>query len=221
MQNISHTRLARTLSVIAVSGAALGAPSLAQACSGSESLLGTVCIFAGNFAPRGYAFTDGQLLPISSNAALFSILGTTYGGDGRTTFGLPDTRGRVVIGARQGPGLSDYRLGQRGGSETVALTLQQMPAHGHSATSTLAATAFGQSATGNQDGPGGNSWAAKTFGRQYSSTAPNVAMAAGSVSLSGGVSIGNSGGGAAHENRMPYVTMNYIIALVGIFPSRQ
>ena len=99
----------------------------------SEPFLGQVTIFAGNFAPRGWAFCDGQLLPISQYSALFSILGTTYGGDGRTTFALPDLRGRTPIGPRNGPGLSDYRLGQQGGSQTNTLTVSEMPSHNHSA----------------------------------------------------------------------------------------
>lgn len=99
--------------------------------SGLEPFLAEIMLFGGNFAPRGYAFCDGQLLSIAQNSALFSLLGTNYGGDGRTTFGLPDLRGRVPIHAGNGPGLSDYRLGQEGGSETTTLTIQQLPSHNH------------------------------------------------------------------------------------------
>ncbi|MFY1113097.1 MAG: tail fiber protein, partial [Methanosarcinaceae archaeon] len=97
----------------------------------SEPFIGEIRMFAGNFAPRGWAFCDGQLLPISQNTALFSILGTTYGGDGRTTFGLPDLRGRVPVHAGSGPGLSTVRLGDTGGAETVTLSQAQMPSHNH------------------------------------------------------------------------------------------
>ena len=101
-----------------------------------DPMLASIMIFAGNFAPRGWAFCDGQLLAISANSALFSLLGTTYGGDGRTTFGLPDLRGRAAIGPRHGPGLSNYALGQRGGVETVTLNITQIPSHTHLATVT-------------------------------------------------------------------------------------
>ncbi len=198
--------LASTLSL----AAAAWSPA-ASAC-GSEDFIGSICIFAGNFDIRNYASTSGQLIPISTNAALFSILGTTYGGDGRTTFALPDTRGRVIIGQGHGPGLSDYALGQKGGQEAVTLTVANLPSHSH----TVSVTAYGQSAAGNADGPGGNTWAAKSRGGQYSSTAPNVAMSAGSVQAT----VGNTGGNQAFSIVQPYVVLRPLITLYGIYPSR-
>lgn len=210
---------ARSALALALGAGAMLAPS-AHACSGTEPMLGSMCLFAGNFAPRGFAFTDGQLLAISTNTALFSLLGTTYGGDGRTTFALPDTRGRVVVGPRQGPGLSTYQLGQRGGQEQVALTLNEMPSHNHAASTTVSVTANGQSANGNQDAPTGNVWANKPRGAQYSNQAPDVAMAAGALTATATTAVSAAGGSQAHENRPPYIAINYIIALQGVFPSR-
>jgi microcystin-dependent protein len=172
----------------------------------SEPFIGEIVMFGGNFAPRSWAFCDGQLLSIAQNTALFSSLGTTYGGDGRTTFGLPDLRGRVPIGPRNGPGLSSYALGQRGGAETVTLTANQMPSHNH------AAAAAGPA--GNSNDAIGNIWAddAGVSSATYSSAA-----AAGTMR---GDAIGNAGGNQAHENRQPYLAVNFIICLQGIFPSR-
>ena len=170
-----------------------------------DPLIGEIKLFAGNFAPRGWAFCEGQLLPISQNTALFSILGTTYGGDGRTTFALPDLRGRVAIQEGTGPGLSTYRLGQRGGQEFVTLNTSEIPPHRHSVNAV--------SATGNNASPQ-NNYLANTAGldREYSDTNPDIQM--------NGSMIGSVGGGQAHENRHPFLTLNYIIALTGVFPSR-
>ena len=221
-------KLKKTIGSLVVATALMGGAwsGPVAACSGSEPILGSVCIFAGNFQIRGFAFTAGQLMSIAQNTALFSILGTTYGGNGQTTFALPDTRGRVVIGAGQGPGLSNYDLGQTGGSENVTQTTAQMPAHSHTATTTvsnLTATLNGNSTTGNADGPGGNSLAAKPRGAPYSTSAPNVAMASGSVAITvGGVAttVGVAGGSQPFSIVQPYVALNYLIALQGIFPSR-
>jgi microcystin-dependent protein len=179
------------------------APLMAQ-----EGFIGEIRMFAGNFAPRNWALCDGQLLPISSNTALFSILGTTYGGDGRTTFALPDLRGRAPIHAGQGPGLSPRYLGQRGGAETVVLTSNQMPSHNHmaqiNADSTVATSDRPQNTF-----PARNAAATPQYGENVNSTLNITA-----------ISVGNAGGGQAHPNMQPYVTINYIICLVGIFPSR-
>lgn len=194
----------------------------AAACS-SEPYIGSMCVFSGNFAIRGYAMTNGQLLAISSNTALFSLLGTTYGGDGRTTFALPDTRGRSLIGFGNGPGLSSYLLGQKGGVETVTLSVAQMPSHNHTATTTVNATATANAKSlGNTDNPSGNVWARKGRDNIYSNQAPDVTMdaAAISVSATGNTTVNNTGGSQAHENRSPYIAMNWLIALTGIFPSR-
>lgn len=170
-----------------------------------DPFIGEVKLFAGNFAPRGWMFCDGQLLPIAQNSALFSILGTTYGGDGRTTFALPDLRGRVPLGPRRGAGLSDYREGQKGGVEHVTLTTSQMPNHSHGVRAV--------SSTGNDASPQ-NNVLANTAGldREYSNTNPDIQMSSNMIE--------STGGGQSHENRQPYLAINYIIAVQGIFPSR-
>jgi microcystin-dependent protein len=165
----------------------------------SDPFLGQVLIVPFNFAPRGWASCNGQILPINTNAALFSLLGTTYGGDGITTFALPDLRGRVPIGSSNA-----FPLGLTGGEEEVTLTIGQMPAHSH--------PLLGQSALGTSANPTGGVWAAQSRLQVYSSASPD--------SMMGGASISSSGGGLPHDNRSPYLTINYIIALLGIFPSR-
>ncbi|SDH13394.1 phage tail protein [Nitrosomonas sp. Nm132] len=204
--HLRRSALSLTLSVVLSSSALISNP--AQACSGDSPMLGSLCVFAGNFAPRGWALANGQIMSISQNAALFSILGTTYGGDGQTTFALPDTRGRSVIGAGVGPGLSNYQLGEKGGAETITLTQAQLPII------TPTATVHAQSSAGNSDNPSNGVWA--TLGRQntYSNAAPNVTMSPNAVTIN------SFGGGEPHENRSPYIAMNWIIALQGIFPSR-
>ena len=168
-------------------------------------------MFAGNFAPRGWAFCDGQLLPISSNSALFSLLGTIYGGDGRTTFALPDLRGRVAIHEGNGPGLSPYNLGQRGGQETVTLTTSQMPNHTHAHQVRLGAGVGDQSIGVN------NALAANASGETiFTTNAPNANSPLNPDSLV----IGNAGGGQAHTNMQPFLAINFCIALQGLFPSR-
>jgi microcystin-dependent protein len=177
-----------------------------------EGTIGEIRGFAGNFAPRNWAYCQGQLIAISSNTALFSILGTTYGGDGRTTFALPDLRGRVPISSGTGPGLSSHNLGSRNGVENVTLIATQMPAHTHTATGTLRATAT----PGNERIPTGMSLAGSGTDTQYSSTPPNVDMVANNV----GVTVGTSGSSQSHTNMQPYLTINWIICQFGIFPSR-
>jgi len=167
----------------------------------SEPFIGSIILFAGNFAPRGYAFCDGQLLPISQNTAIFSILGTTYGGNGQTTFALPDLRGRVPVHVGAGPGLSPVVLGETSGAETITLTQGQMPQHNHMvAASNGAATG---SRPANNFPANGGAYAATSDG-----TTMNVAM------------VQNAGGSQPHENRQPYLGLSFIIALQGIFPSR-
>jgi microcystin-dependent protein len=172
----------------------------------SEPFIGEIKMFGGNFAPRGYAFCDGQLLSIAQNTALFSLLGTTYGGDGRTTFGLPDLRSRVPVHAGTGPGLSQYRLGQKAGAETVTLTVPNLPPHNH------AALAAGPA--GNANDAIGNIWAddAGVSSATYSSGSATGTMR--------GDAIGNTGSGQPMNNVPPYLAINFIIALQGIFPSR-
>jgi microcystin-dependent protein len=219
-------KLRRSIGSLMVATALAGAgwSGHASAC-GSEPYLGIICIAPYNFAPNGFLFTNGQILSISSNTALFSLLGTTFGGDGMSNFALPDTRGRVIVGAGFGPGLTGHNVGDTGGSESVTLTQNQMPAHTHSATTSmsgLSAVLKGNSATGNADGPEGNSLAAKPRGAQYGTSAPNVIMASGSVVLSGNAttSIGIAGGSQPIAIMPPYLVLNYIIAMNGIYPSR-
>ena len=194
-----------------------------------DPMMASIMLFAGNFAPRGWAFCDGQLLPISQYSALFSLLGTTYGGDGRTTFGLPDLRGRAPIGPRNGPGLSSYRLGEKGGIEDVVLNQTQIPSHTHLASATDVTVALkASSAEADTHIPtAGVSLAAgnEVNGRgtdpiqMYNSSTPDITLAGGS-STATNVTIGNTGGNLSHENRQPFLAVNYIIALQGIFPSR-
>lgn len=163
-------------------------------------------MFGGNFAPRGWAFCNGQLLSIAANSALFSIIGTAYGGDGRTTFALPDLRGRVPLSPGQGPGLSHYAQGEKGGHETVTLQTSQIPSHNH-----------GLQGSSNQVDQ-----ASPANGFLPSSPRGGANLYAGSIGTAQnmGNSITNTGGGGSHENRQPYLGVYYIIALQGIFPSR-
>jgi microcystin-dependent protein len=175
----------------------------------SEPFLAEVIMFAGNFAPRGWAFCQGQILSIAQNTALFSLLGTTYGGNGQTTFALPDLRGRVPVGTGQGPGLPSVNLGEVSGEPTHTLINTEMPAHNH------AAQASGVSAGGNSGSPGGGTWASSSNRDAiYSNTAPDSPMAGGNIA------VGIAGGSQPHNNMQPYLGINYIIAIAGIFPSR-
>lgn len=171
----------------------------------SEPFVGEIRMFAGNFAPRGWAFCDGQLLAVSQNDALFSLLGTIYGGDGRTTFGLPDMRGRLPIHAGTGPGLSPRRLGARAGQEQVTLTVNQLPSHGHPMQGTdSAATSID---------PGGNAPAQALA--DYTNPRGPAALNMNANSITA------VGGSRSHTNLMPFLCVHFIIALVGIYPSRQ
>lgn len=167
-----------------------------------EPFIAQIILFGGNYPPRGWAFCDGQLLPISSNSALFSIIGTVYGGDGRTTFALPDLRSRVPMHAGQGQGLSPRRIGEKLGVETVTLSTAQMPSHGHELNVLNAAA--------DNDRPSGDLLARSSI---YSATTtPTVTL--------NPTTIAETGGGQSHENMQPTLCINYIIALQGIFPSR-
>lgn len=170
----------------------------------SEPFVGEIRMFAGNFAPRGWSYCDGQLLAVSSNDALFSLLGTYYGGDGTTTFGLPDLRGRVPVHAGSGPGLSPRSQGARGGVENVMLTEQQLPPHSHDQLASPTA--------GDRTSPSGNVIAGRLGDPTFVASAPDTDMAA--------TAIGNSGANQAHTNLMPTTCVNFIIALFGIYPSR-
>lgn len=177
----------------------------------ANQFLGQVMLVSFNFAPRGWQQCNGQLLPISSNTALFSLLGTNYGGDGRSSFGLPDLQGRCAVGFGQGPGLSPYDLGQTGGSVSVALASSNIPAHTHAV---KAIEGRAQSAST----PAGNFFgevSATEVGNIYDSNpaAPFLAMSPSTLGPS-------AGGGVPHPNMMPYLALNWIISLQGVFPQR-
>jgi microcystin-dependent protein len=178
-----------------------------------DEYLGIIKLFAGNFAPRGWALCNGQLLSIAQNSALFSILGTVYGGDGQTTFALPNLQSRVPVGVGQGAGLSFYSQGELGGAETVTLTLGQMPAHNHLLNASTAA--------GTTDVPTGNVLAqpAGTTGGGDAVTVTSYATGATTTSLSP-TTISVAGGSQPHENRSPFLALNYIICTEGLYPSR-
>lgn len=168
----------------------------------SEPFLGEIRMFAGNFAPAGWARCDGQLLNIAQNTALFSLFGTIYGGNGQTSFGLPDLRGRIPVHAGNGPGLPPRPIGQKSGAETVALTVASMPTHSHSM--------VGTSAPARLHSPAGARPATNRAG-VYTAAAPNTALATGSVS--------DAGSGTPHENMQPFLTVTFIVAMVGLYPS--
>lgn len=175
-----------------------------------DEYIGMIKIFAGNFAPRGWALCDGQLLPISQYSAVYAILGAMYGGDGITTFALPDLRGRAPIGVGQGPGLSIYAIGQVGGVEGVTLTTTQIPSHSHTLNVNNGKAGVAVPTTSNSiaapvdiNGDAANG---------FSQTAPNTQMSP--------ASIGATGGNDSHENRAPYLALNYVICLQGLFPQR-
>lgn len=178
-----------------------------------NAFIGQIVLFAGNFAPRGWAFCDGRILPISQNAALFSILGTYYGGDGKTTFALPDLQGRVPVGAGQGPGLSDYMLGESAGQESVTLIVTEMPAHVHGL-SNMQVVCDNTNATSNS--PVNTIPAKISNGANSYSTTTNASMHA----SQGNIGTLPAGGSQPHNNNKPYIAVNYIIALQGIFPPR-
>jgi|SRR5690606_34765752 microcystin-dependent protein len=201
----------------------------------SEPFMGTVMIWAPNFAPRGWAFCQGQLLSISQNSALFSLLGVVYGGNGQTTFGLPNLQGRVPVGTGQGAGLSNYTLGQMAGTENVTLTTAQMPTHNHGATFTPGETpgvnvtfnATTQSAGSNA--PQANSQlgaASPPTNRIYAAGGSGTDVALGGVSaelsgpVQGTVAVAPNGSSQPFSILQPYLAMNYVIALEGVFPSR-
>ena len=190
----------------------------------AEPFIGQIMLVPYNFPPRGWAFCNGQILSIVQNTALFSLLGTTYGGNGQTTFALPDLRGRVPVSSGQGPGLSSYDLGEVGGVENTTLLTTQMPIHTHVATvGTLAATLNGTAASANTRSPANAALAAEASGvtATYNNAAgPNVQMASNSVAVAGAPAIQTAGGSQPFSVLQPYLTMNYCIALEGIFPSR-
>jgi microcystin-dependent protein len=182
-------------------------PSTASA-QALEPFIGETIVVAFDFCPRGWAAAEGQLLVIAQNQALFSLLGTQYGGDGRVTFGLPDLRGRAVINQGQGPGLSNYTIGQPTGTTSFTLTTANLPSHTHTAELKVVPTA------GNEGNPVRNSLAAAPAGRTIYSTAdPTAAMNSGDINI-----LPTTGGGQSVSNTSPALVMRYCIAVQGIFP---
>jgi len=169
----------------------------------SSPFIGEIRMFGGNFAPAGWAFCNGQLMAISENDALFTLIGTTYGGDGQSTFGLPDLQGRLPMHMGTGPGLTTRTIGEMGGVESVTLTTNQIPVHTH--------VPLAVSTNGNQSTPQNGVWAGAPDSR-YSSGAPNLAM---NPSL-----VGAAGGSQPHDNLMPFLAISFIISLFGVFPTQ-
>lgn len=168
-----------------------------------DPFIGEIRIFAGPYAPEGWAFCDGSLLAAGANPALCSLLGKTYGGDGETTFALPDLRGRTPVHMGQGNGLSPRTRGESGGAETVTLQVEQLPAHNH--------TALADAVSGNQTGPYQATWAPSALA-QFSSNPANATM--------NSASIGPTGANYAHANMPAYLAINFIIALKGLYPTQ-
>lgn len=173
----------------------------------SEPFIAEIRIFAGNFAPRSWAFCNGQLLPISQNTALFSLIGTTYGGDGRTTTALPNLQGRAPMHPGRGPGLTARRLGERTGTETVTLSEAQIPNHNHT-----------MQADGSTGGPLGGGANASDPVNNY--LGASVKYQNNITSTANMEALGNTGGSQAHNNMQPFLAINFIIALQGLYPSR-
>jgi len=190
----------------------------------AEPFIAEIIMFGGNFAPRNWAFCSGQLLPISQNTALFSILGTTYGGDGRTTFALPDLRGRSPLHPGNGPGLPTKRLGERSGLSQTTLTAVNMPSHNHLATSTSTSTANAVAPAGNSNDAVGNYWAddaGVSSGTYHTGDMATISpMNSDAVTTETTTTVENTGSGQSFENYHPHLGVNFIIALQGVFPSR-
>jgi microcystin-dependent protein len=167
----------------------------------SQPYVGEIRIFGGNFAPAGWAFCDGQEIPISENDTLFNLIGTTYGGDGMETFALPNLQGRVPLHMGQGPGLTNRTLAETGGTESETLSTQQIPLHNHTPLA---------SGTGGSDSPTGNVWGSSVTGKPYVAAPANASLNPSSIAP--------AGGSQPHDNMMPYLAVSYIISLYGIYP---
>jgi microcystin-dependent protein len=171
----------------------------------SDPFIGEIRMFGGNFAPAGWAFCNGQTMAISENDALYALIGTTYGGDGQSTFGLPDLQGRIPIHAGQGPSISqNYQLGEKAGAEQVTISVNTLPIHTH--------TLIGSSDIGTDPSPNGAMLATSSILQPYVGIAPDAFMASNAI--------GPVGGSQPHDNMMPYLCISFIISLFGIYPSQ-
>jgi microcystin-dependent protein len=168
-----------------------------------QPYIGEIRMFGGSFAPAGWAFCNGQLIPISENNALFTLIGTTYGGDGQNTFALPNLQSRIPIHMGQGAGTSNYTIGEQGGVEEVTLTTNQIPSHTHPPLG---------SNTGLSDNPNGSYWADTATGKPFVAAPPAVLMNPQTITP--------TGGSQPHDNMLPYLCVTYIISLFGVFPSQ-
>jgi microcystin-dependent protein len=204
-QAVERRGFFKKILALATGGVVFGAAGKVHAAPQTlDPFIGQIILFAGNFAPSGWALCNGQLLPIAGNASLYSLLGNVYGGTAPITFALPDLRGRVPIHAGTGPSLTPRTIGDQGGAETHLLQQTEMPPHGHD----IGAS----SANGSTHTPAGKVLAANAAGTPVYGNVANTNLAAGTVS--------SEGGGQAHNNMQPFLTLNYIIALTGIFPPR-
>lgn len=237
MQRITNGALAAWMMALLI----VIAVGTRPAAFGSSGYVGQIMWVAFTFPPQGWADCNGQLLPINTNQALFSLLGTTYGGNGQTNFALPDMRGRVPVHVGQGPGLSNYSLGEQGGIESETLTVGEIPLHAHTIAQhthpipALPVTVMASDAPGTGVSPNGQVLALAVLGAArglsnitniYNSGPANVALGAGSTTQAGTTALGGvtntdgTGGGSPHENRQPLLTLRCVIALQGIFPSQ-
>lgn len=208
-----------TVSAISTSSDTEAAP--AEGVDFYNCTLGEITMFAGNFAPRGWALCNGQLMAIQQNNALFSVLGTTYGGDGRTTFALPELRGRVPVHAGSGPGLTPRPLGQKAGTETNTLSVAQLPSHSHTAQLKGKVRIPASDDSANADFPTNNYMATTSSGSKAYRSSPGTGIYMADPDISGlSVTVDAVGGGQAVNNMPPFQTVNYIICLQGSFPSR-
>lgn len=204
----------KALFAVSAAAAALTLPTV-PASAQSDPYLGQMMSFGGNFCPRGWSTAEGQIVAISTNTALFSLLGTYYGGDGRVSFALPDMRGRAAIHWGTGPGLTPYQIGQRGGVEFVTLTQLQMPTHTHIPTTVGYLPTSSQAPDTNS--PDGNSLATFPPGTNAYKTGAGDQTG---MAITGDITIGNTGGNQSHENRSPFVVTTWCIALQGVYPPR-
>lgn len=188
--------------------------------------IGQVQLFAGSFAPRDWAMCWGQVVPIASNQALFALIGTMYGGDGRSTMALPDLRGRAVVGAGNGPGLTPRNPGNSGGEESVTLEVSELPHHFHNVTLDTRVQLQAATEKGSVVTPADGSYVAAGYEKDTDSSyfwyipESSSTHALGGVGASSSTELAHSGGGQAHENMQPWQALNYIIAMAGVFPSR-